>query len=344
MISCNVISMSEHISIVKKEELTSEQVKELALLMQEENFEVKGISPPPSDYFEQLLLTKHTKYGDSLWGLCLVGDKIVGYGNISWKTEGFDLENAKAWIFYSLNERKDEIKTELFEKLLQSLPNHLKSVRMNHSTKKEANFIEKMGYKAVFNKRRSMLDLKTLNPSEIKLKAEEMRKRASSLGFEIVIFQNGDFSPLDVSSFAKLVSHISESMPLEGLKEKNRSVTDEMIYTMYDKLRKKENEIITVIAMKGKVSVGYSEALIEPFQKDIARQKNTGVDQAERGNKLGLTMKYHLLDYLLSETTVEFLVASTALSNSFMINVNEKLGFKELAIERIYEIRLDDFR
>ncbi|MHA1910841.1 MAG: hypothetical protein ACTSYA_04005 [Candidatus Kariarchaeaceae archaeon] len=336
--------MNHTIFTLKKEDLTLTQVKELALLMQNENFEVKGISSPPSDYFEQLLQTQHSKYGDSLWALCLARDRIIGYGNVSWKTEGYDLKSAKAWVYYLQSEKKDEFKREILEKMLHSLPSHINHVRINHSAKKEPNFLEKMGYKAVFNKRRSVLDLKILNTAKIKSKAEEMRKKVSSLGYEIVIFQNGHFSHLDISSFAKLVGDVSESMPLEGLKKKDRRVTEEMIYSTYEKLRKKRNEIVTVIAMKGKMAVGYSEVIIEIFQKDIARQKNTGVSRAERGNKLGLTMKYQLLDYLLSKTTAEFLVASTALSNSFMIRINEELGFKELALERLYEISLEDFR
>ena len=336
--------MSNHtVSILKKEEITLDQVEKLALLMQKENLEVKGLKPPPSDYFEQLLKTEHSKYGGSLWGLYFASDELVGYGAISWKTKGFDLENAKAWI-YCDQERNGEIKRIILEKLLQSLPNHLKSVRINHSAKKEPNFLEKMGYQAVFNKRRSILDLKTLNSTEIRLKASELRRKAVSLGYEIIIFQNGYFSALEFLPFAKLVSHVSDSMPSEGLIKKDRSVTGEIISSAYEALRKKGNEITTVIIMKGKVPVGYSEAVIDPFQKDVARQKNTGVDQAERGKKLGLTMKYHLLDYLLSETNAEFLVASTALSNIFMININEKLGFKELALERTYELSLEDYR
>ncbi len=157
----------------------------------------------------------------------------------------------------------------------------------------------------------------------------------------MLIFQNGHFLPLNLSELAEMIGHISESMPSEGLKPRDRRVTEKILYSQYDKLRKKGNKIITVVALKGKVPVGYSEAIIDPYQKGIARQKNTGVNQAERGNKLGITMKYHLIDYLLSETTAEFVVASTALSNSFMININEKLGFKELTLERIYEISLD---
>lgn len=100
-------------------------------------------------------------------------------------------------------------------------------------------------------------------------------------------------------------------------------------------------ESFTIVAVDRSTSkpIAMTEIWNKFEAPDVANQSDTGVIFEHRGKKLGLTLKYQMLDYLLtSEGTKNVKLWSTgnAASNKHMLAINDELNYKEDGIWKVF--------
>jgi GNAT superfamily N-acetyltransferase len=85
---------------------------------------------------------------------------------------------------------------------------------------------------------------------------------------------------------------------------------------------------------------GLTELIVNPSRPEVAWQWNTIVEPSHRGRRLGYLVKSANLQHLVSQVPqVKKISTWNAASNSFMIDVNEQMGFR--VSERWTEYQLD---
>ncbi len=85
-----------------------------------------------------------------------------------------------------------------------------------------------------------------------------------------------------------------------------------------------------------------TEVEINKYLKPVAWQRLTGVVSTHRGNNLGLTLKYMVLQRLLERAEVEYWYTDNAGTNKYMIRINDILRYKEWLKGFLYEIEIDE--
>jgi GNAT superfamily N-acetyltransferase len=88
----------------------------------------------------------------------------------------------------------------------------------------------------------------------------------------------------------------------------------------------------------------YTEVVVDPEAPQWGFQQLTAVTRAHRGHRLGLLAKTHMLAELAgAEPQLEFISTSNAAANSYMIAVNEMLGYEVVdPCWRFFEIPVAD--
>jgi RimJ/RimL family protein N-acetyltransferase len=72
-----------------------------------------------------------------------------------------------------------------------------------------------------------------------------------------------------------------------------------------------------------------TQVYVEPESPGWAHQGNTSVTKPHRGHRLGLLSKAAMLEWLAdAEPALERITTDNAAANSFMIAVNEALGYR----------------
>jgi GNAT superfamily N-acetyltransferase len=90
----------------------------------------------------------------------------------------------------------------------------------------------------------------------------------------------------------------------------------------------------------------YTGVLLDPEKPQWGFQQLTAVTRAHRGHRLGLLVKTAMLELLAAaEPRLEFIETGNAATNSYMISVNEALGYKVADPSwRFYEIPVANIR
>jgi GNAT superfamily N-acetyltransferase len=86
---------------------------------------------------------------------------------------------------------------------------------------------------------------------------------------------------------------------------------------------------------------GHTVVLTHPLQPQIGGQGDTAVARHHRGHRLGLLLKIDMLRWLAEvEPQLKIIETWNNVDNSFMINVNEALGYRLSRIFNTYELKL----
>lgn len=106
-------------------------------------------------------------------------------------------------------------------------------------------------------------------------------------------------------------------------------------------MRRNRQRFSTVVVHEASGQVaGMTEIAVNTHRRDVAHQWNTIVDPDHRGRRLGMVLKTWNHRYLVDQVEgIRYLNTWNAASNSFMIAVNENLGFRPT--ERWTEWQLD---
>jgi GNAT superfamily N-acetyltransferase len=87
---------------------------------------------------------------------------------------------------------------------------------------------------------------------------------------------------------------------------------------------------------------GHTIVFVHPLQPDVGGQGDTAVARQHRGHRLGLLLKIDMLHWLAeAEPQLKIIQTWNHADNTFMINVNEALGYRLSRIFNTYELRLD---
>jgi RimJ/RimL family protein N-acetyltransferase len=79
-----------------------------------------------------------------------------------------------------------------------------------------------------------------------------------------------------------------------------------------------------------------------PLQPELGGQADTAVARHHRGHRLGLLLKIDMMRWLAEvEPQLKIIETWNNADNTFMINVNEALGYRLSRIFNMYELRLD---
>jgi RimJ/RimL family protein N-acetyltransferase len=86
---------------------------------------------------------------------------------------------------------------------------------------------------------------------------------------------------------------------------------------------------------------GHTQLTVHPEQPEFAHQGDTAVARGHRGHRLGLLLKIDMMRWLAEvEPQLSVIETWNNVDNSFMINVNEALGYRLSRVFATFERRL----
>jgi GNAT superfamily N-acetyltransferase len=97
----------------------------------------------------------------------------------------------------------------------------------------------------------------------------------------------------------------------------------------------------TIAAVRGETGelAAFSTLSVDPAYPEWGRQGDTGVLRHHRGRRLGLLVKTAMLEWLaVTEPRLRTIETGNAASNSYMISINEQLGFALHGQEQHYDL------
>ena len=118
-------------------------------------------------------------------------------------------------------------------------------------------------------------------------------------------------------------------------------------YTEFCNLNKKKWETFLtfiVIDKKKNEPVGFTTSVIGNYQPHVAWQWETGVLHGHRVNRLGLALKYQMLEKLLASPETKFWSTESYSSNIHMHRINKILGFKKWSSELFIDFSKDELQ
>ena len=87
---------------------------------------------------------------------------------------------------------------------------------------------------------------------------------------------------------------------------------------------------------------GHTMVTVHPLMPEVGGQADTAVARQHRGNRLGLLVKIDMMHWLAEvEPQLKIIETWNNVDNTFMINVNEILGYRLSRIFNTYELRLN---
>lgn len=88
---------------------------------------------------------------------------------------------------------------------------------------------------------------------------------------------------------------------------------------------------------------GHTVLAVSPFQPTYAGQYDTAVSRDHRGHKLGLLLKIEMMRWMAeAEPQIETIETWNQADNTFMISVNESIGYRLSRIFAEFELKLTD--
>jgi hypothetical protein len=85
---------------------------------------------------------------------------------------------------------------------------------------------------------------------------------------------------------------------------------------------------------------GHTMVITQPLQPQFGVQADTAVARHHRGHRLGLLLKIDMMHWLAeAEPQLKIIETWNNVDNTFMINVNEALGYQLSRIFNMYELR-----
>lgn len=334
-----------------KDKMTDEKIKDIILrldklIWKENNYPYKI---PKHIYFKNEFKENYNSY---YYIIARIKSDVIT-GCIRFELEKLGDNNYECYIepYIKPNYRKKGIFKSLIKDLLNNIPTevnlingHLRS-DLNSSFE---NYLSNLGGKIVYTVRRSSTNIREFDLELVSLKAIKLKKSALDKGYNVHFAKNGDFKSLGIfsdSDYVKLIENLKNDMPKDNKIQDKKTLDVKKYMTRYDKISKLKCESYTfVITDKDSKPIAMTECWNKWESPDHARQSDTGVLFKHRGNQLGLTLKYQMLQYLLTNPdckNVIFWSTGNASSNKHMLAINKELKYKEDGIFKIFYINKD---
>ena len=212
--------------------------------------------------------------------------------------------------------------------------------------KKIREFGPKIGIKLGFINRRSEVDLTNHDLDIVSAKVRQLTEKAKINGYSIYFMDNvEDFShvPFTRQQYVELEESLVNDMPRDQSTQEDVTLSEEDFLNWYSTAKEEKMTYWIYIAVdKTHQPVAMTETRIWSDIPEQSYVNDTGVHQSHRGKKLGLTLKYLMLEKLLtdplSKDKVKKWITFNAKSNSHMIAINDELAYIESSIEHMYEL------
>ncbi len=217
---------------------------------------------------------------------------------------------------------------------------------------KLSSLADQLDSKLSFIGRRSEVDLTKHSLNDVSQKAKDLELKANRNGYSIVFVDDIAFKDLSFTraQYVKLLEELDNDMPRDNNSQEDSTITEEDFLNMFKFDKKEELTEWLYIAVDNKtgIPIAMTETRIRADLPNIAYVGDTGVKREHRGKKLGLTLKYLMMQRLLSDpiskNKVKFWITHNAYSNKHMIAINDELGYVQSGLEHQYEFRIDKLK
>jgi GNAT superfamily N-acetyltransferase len=200
-------------------------------------------------------------------------------------------------------------------------------------------FVERFGFSYASHDARRRQVLADLDQAEIKRLWTEAAKAASDYRLEQL---QPPITDDLLSELVEVTAAINDA-PMGDLTYEDEKFDLQRLRDFETALRGREDRSYRVLARHrttGEVG-GHTMVIIHPLRPHFGMQADTAVARHHRGHRLGLLLKIDMMRWL-AETEPQLKIIETwnNADNSFMINVNEALGYRLSRIFNMYELHL----
>lgn len=344
----NMSTQKVEYNVYQRNTLPDNILEQLPVLMQDMQRMGYGLPPASTDNFVMRLAVDIPKHIQETWIIATVSDKLTGYCTAT-RTIAYENTNRVflnyVYVIKAMRERG--IGKKIVNVLLEQLPSEV-SILEYWAIEKTAGqeFMKAVFQKpAAFTVRQSASEVRNFDLIKIQTTVQKLVSNAESKNYELLFIDDADFeNVVNLEEYIQATEAIYNDMPLEELTLEKTVIDEDRFLQGYESGKKTGNRYMTFVALyQGKIAA-MTEVMINKFQEHVAWQKITGVVKEHRGNRLGLTLKFQMLDKLLRDTEAKYWFTDNSGTNIHMIRINDELGFKELPKGFVYEIAIKEIR
>lgn len=205
------------------------------------------------------------------------------------------------------------------------------------------------GAKKVIQNRNSASEIQLFKYRNVHYESQYLLREANRRGYDFFLVEDANFENdprFNYFDFLNLVERIWNTVPREDGTWDDEEVTSEFHKSLYSCRKVLKQKIFTIIALEKstKLPIGYTETIISEYNPHVAEQWDTGVISEHHGKSLGLTLKYLMLDRLISDprtSNIRYWKTSNASTDVHILRINKLLGYKEYWISCGYEVTKD---
>lgn len=349
----------------KGRNLQQYEIDALVELLVEYSSELRYPLPPnPKEtYYQRLQNLDDDKFNESQIYSAWNDTQSLGFASISRSLQD-NLHFANLQIYVSMNYRGKGLAKQLLNQCIQNCHPAIRIININIRNDENKNgktptgsLHEKLvsiGGQFTISTRKSGSRIKTFNKEEVTVETQKLRKKANINDYDVIFVENGKFETHPViqhqyNNYVSMIEQIWNDVPIDDASWEPEILTIDQHRDFYTKLLEYDETFWTFIAIhkESGVPVGFTETMISGLGPTIAIQEDTGVVKEHRGKNLGLTLKYHMLEKLLTHPKskfVEWWITENAYSNQHMLRINHILKYEELSTTNTYEIRIEDLK
>lgn len=278
------------------------------------------------------------------------GDQVVALGTLRLNVGSHNRSNASIMVRTLSSERRKGYGKAILEKLVQEIPEEVEILFFQVLPQYEGfyTYVEKFPVKLGMVERKSASDLRKFNLDEVRSKAAVLRRNAEERGYEFVKIRDYEFpNDFNLKAYMEALEQIWNDMPSEELSFEDERINERHFEVMKERIKTRgtHNWLIVCIEKETGNPVGMTDVFLDYRFPELLYQGDTGVIREHRGKRLGLTLKYLMLEDILSDERLKdakYIQTHNAHSNEPMIRINNDLGYEEVAMLREYEIRKND--
>jgi hypothetical protein len=239
------------------------------------------------------------------------------------------------------------------------IPKHIRIIGIFHIEDKETDnplikelLEQKFGIKPVYVERYNTSDLTKFNKSNIKMIADQLEQKAKNNGFEIYFIENGDFNIIpdfNYGQYLTMLGRIWNDMPKEDADWEDEIISEDIYNDRINSITQRfKGTLWHIIAInsQNREYAATTDVYFYPYNISEVKQADTGVDRKYRGFGLGKTVKYMMLNKILSDDRLKnakIWVTGNANSNKHMLSINDELNYIHDYTEYYYELPIEKF-
>jgi hypothetical protein len=332
-----------------KEDIPAKYLDQLMNLFQENYKEILLQEPPDVQIYRNMWKLGDSSDQKNIYTIVLnQEDQVIGYGHCSWNIKYDNLNKGYFWIHIAKEERRKGYGKRTLIELLSRYPTQVTDLFTEvFSHTAGVPFVESFQMEKKYTEVLSQSDLTNFDLVEVKKESKKLKKAALEKGYEIIYIDNLDHVfHLEFKKYVAMLEEIWNDMPLEEL-----TFEDEILdIARYQEMLKRQilmgYDLLTFVAIHKETNnpVGMTMTYITKFQPHLGLQQDTGVIRSHRGKRLGLTLKYQMLEKLLTDTKITKWQTGNAGSNEHMLRINEVLNHEPFVEIPIYEMKTSDLK